>query len=99
MSKKFVAVSCNMLNQKFANGTLGLSVDVPTWFFTQKKCIIWEKDDIFSLNGCPLKQKSPFLSFLGDKTMHFLFGLIMYGLTPGSQRGATFLPTNQWGGN
>ena len=46
----------------------------PNTLFTQRKCIIWEKDDIFSLNGCPLKQKSSFLSFLdGRKTKQCTF--------------------------
>ena len=50
-------------------------MDVPMWFLNGESALFGEKIDVFfSLNACPLEEKSPFLSFLGaTKTKPYSF--------------------------
>ena len=40
-------------------------MDVPMWFLHEVSAFWRKKCTFFSLNACPLEDKSPFLSFLG----------------------------------
>ena len=49
-------------------------MDVPMWFLHEVSAFWRKKYTFFSLNACPLEDKSPFLSFLGvTKTNPYSF--------------------------
>ena len=57
-------------------------MDVPMWFLHEVSAFWRKKYTFFSLNACPLEDKSPFLSFLGvTKTNPYSFWTKKCGLT------------------